>query len=444
MPWTPWNFLRRKPAVAPEAVAPETVAVGDPRLAVVPAESSIEEVLAAFRANQAGFAGLIGLQGNGEPTSFGPVLRCTDLISGLFAQLITTPGSLHIMGPDGKHATGPRWEEIIRWLAETPDGGKTPPFPWWQDISTDFCFGNGLAAKTGRRVLVRLRAATAGTVLTKDGDLVYSVQPFDDTVGRGEQWTLPRRSVIHARWAQTSTALSDSRRLFADAPLQVVRQASEDGRRMDAYIRFRFGRGAWKDGVLLALGDDLAAGSGESGAFIEMGKNWGKAGSDKGSPFLWGAPVSGMRLEPTVGEMQTVEMRNQHVRTAGSIFGVPSPYLNEEVSAWGSGIEQLSRIFWRTSAQPKLMALLSPFSARLLPRGYSFGVDEAEYLRGDWEATGKLLTAIYQSASQTQEPPDLTRTERRKLLGAPPDDEPEGEARPPRPAGVAPPPPFMS
>ena len=404
---------------------------------LVPAQATLDQIIAAYRKGRAGILSLYALSGpGGEPALWSAALRGFDIISNVVAQAITAPNSLQIVNMKGEHQSGQDWDNYRKWLAEAPDGGRMPPYQWWADYTYDFCTGNALAHKSsGRQVLVHDRAHTATVRRLANGGLTYEVEPIDGYFGYQDKRTVPMSRMCHARWAKGSLGAGERSDLFADAPMQVLRGASEFGRTIDAYIHEQFTESGWKDKISFSKDADIYGGAGDSKEFIEAAIRW----AESRGMFSWGEKVMAQYLQPLNREQMTVEMHSIAVRTTGNILGIPTPFLNEEVSAWGSGIEQMSRMFWRTSAKYKVEAILAPFSARLLPPGYRFVVDEAEYIRGDWDAASKVLTALGQYASMTGETL-LDKDQALRFLGLPEDR--SNTPTPPR-SGLAPPPRAM-
>lgn len=410
----------------------------------VPADSRVDQVAGAYAANlDIGTSYMFGGRGGGL-FGWSALLSCVRLLSGVCAQLITTPGSLNVRKiTDGKTQRGGRHLAIREWLANAPDGRDSPAYNFWSDFTADLLLGNALAYRDGRDRLRRLRASTA-EVDDSSGAYIYRAEP----VGAGEYGSidLPRRRVIHARWPQVTGKQSVREDLFSSAPVIALRANTLIGQKLDAYIRYRFGPGAWKSGAVISQ-DFLSgtAGAGGSTKFIDLAAKWADTA---GREFAFPGKVGAMLLEPKMAEMQAREHRAAQVKDAGRIFGIPAHMLGEEAGAMAaSGIEQMSRVFWRTSAKSFVMAILSALSARLLPRSEQFVIDESEFLRGDAAATATLLTAIYQGANMigpdgAPAEPDLNRNERRHLLGAPADDEigPGGEPKTERPPNIKPPP----
>ena len=133
---------------------------------------------------------------------------------------------------------------------------------------------------------------------------------------------------------------------------------------------------------------------------------------------------------------QAAKLRSFQVEEVSRVFGVPPPLLNVNMTSWGSGIEQLARLFWRFGLRQHVERFLAPFSLRLLPMGVRFEVDPTEMLRGDTKETAELVRVL---AGDAQREPLASREEMRRLAGLPRDV--DGKIRKmQRPAAPAPPP----
>lgn len=94
------------------------------------------------------------------------------------------------------------------------------------------------------------------------------------------------------------------------------------------------------------------------------------------------------------------EAREQQKNDVALAYGVPAPLVNQSSSAWAAGVEQLARVYLRFSVRPVWWKMItSALTAALLPAGYSFEFNDADFLRGDWKAWAALAGAATQSGS---------------------------------------------
>ena len=87
------------------------------------------------------------------------------------------------------------------------------------------------------------------------------------------------------------------------------------------------------------------------------------------------------------------ELRMQTREEIAMAYGVPGPLVGIETTQWGQGIEQLTRLFWRSSLRPLAVAFEQQFN-RLVQFRYRILFDELDILRGDWDAATKLIKGM--------------------------------------------------
>ncbi len=123
-------------------------------------------------------------------------------------------------------------------------------------------------------------------------------------------------------------------------------------------------------------------------------------------------------LQDTPQDREAKELRKFQVQEVARAFGVPAPLLNVDITNWGSGIEQLAKLFFRFGLRQHLDRILTPFQVRLLQPGDRFWVDTADLLRGDADAIHQMVMALRGDA---QRPALASREELRHLAGLPRD-----------------------
>ena len=351
---------------------------------IVPANASLDQVIAAHRAFGAGPYGFGSGLGRAEVFSYGALMRCVTAMSGMLADLLTNPGTLQVLDEDGKLDRSRRALNTRDWLALAPGGPGVSAHTWWEDIITDLCLGNALAYRPAPGVLARLRVSDADIHPTESGVPVYFVTRANDF--NQETMTLPPRRVFHARWGQMSGTDYKSQ-FFSTAPIIAVRVNSAQGKALDEEVVRRFGSpDGWKNDVVVSTagaGQDIGAASATQAArFTKLVGLWSK----NPAPLAYTDSMTAMVLKPKPAELQMAEQQEMAVLAAARIYGIPSIYLGLRVSEWGSGISQIRQMFWQAGLRPFAMRLLAPFNA-LLPRGRMFSLDPIEFMRGDLEAT---------------------------------------------------------
>jgi HK97 family phage portal protein len=129
------------------------------------------------------------------------------------------------------------------------------------------------------------------------------------------------------------------------------------------------------------------------------------AGSANAGSTMWldnGSTWQPMQLSPA--DAQTIEARRLSTAQICNIFGVPAMFLNEnaDMTAWGSGIEQIMLGFLMTTVNPWLEAIENELNRKLF-MGTSFDVefDREGLIVLDSKAKAELFSKLVSSALMT-------------------------------------------
>ena len=120
------------------------------------------------------------------------------------------------------------------------------------------------------------------------------------------------------------------------------------------------------------------------------------------------------RLRTRPQDREARGLREFQVEEVAKVFGVPAPLVGVQVTEWGAGIEQLSKLFWRTGERLHIERFLAPFQNILLRPGDRFHVNTIDFLRGDSAAIKEMIMALQGDA---QRAPVATREELRDIAG---------------------------
>ena len=112
------------------------------------------------------------------------------------------------------------------------------------------------------------------------------------------------------------------------------------------------------------------------------------------------------------------ELRAQVQSEVAMAYGVPGPLIGINITQWGSGIEQLNRLFWRRTLRPMAIAFEQQFQ-RLVQFRYLVRFDESDILRGDWSAVSQYIGAVM---GPNHGPVDTLNSVRHDALNKPPVD----------------------
>ena len=376
--------------------------------------------------------------GRDVAVSYATLNRCVTLIAGTVAQLVAG-GSLRVVDRDGRRRTSRRTRRVLDLLSESADGGTTPAASFVEDLVADYCLdGNALVVPSvsGDGTLQRLRRMSPwdnDVQYARTGQAVYRLTTVD---GPPATEYHAARDVVHVRWPRLLRygRTRSTREGFALAPVVALRPALDIGLQGDTYIREWFRRGAQSR---LHINYDTPQGA-QPLVLSERQKlvEWVQRYSRTRAPLVTFDGKSSY-LQDTPQDREAKELREFQVHEVARVFGVPAPLLNVDITNWGSGIEQLAKLYFRFGARQHLDRVLAALGVRLLPPGDRFWVDTSDLLRGDSEAISKLLTPLQGDA---QRDPIATREELRHLAGLPRDIDGEFPARrAPAPPGPQPP-----
>ena len=362
--------------------------------------------------------------------SYATLNRCVTLIAGTVAQLVTG-GNLRVVDQDGRRRTGLQADRVTEVLAYSPDGGTTPAHQFIGDLVADYCLdGNALIVPTvsGDGTLRRLRRMSPwdnAVTYARTGEAVYRLTPVDGPLATEYH---AARDVVHIRWPRLlrSGRTRSTREGFALAPVIALRPALDIGLQGDRYIQRWFSGGAQsKLHISAATPPHVAQLNTQQRRDLV---DYVKRAVRSREPLVTFDATSNT-IQDTPQDREAKELRQFQVQEVARVFGIPAPLLNVDITNWGSGIEQLAKLFFRFGLRQHLDRILAPFQVRLLQPGDRFWVDTADLLRGDADAIHKMVMAL---SGDAQRPALASREELRHLAGLPRDV--DGEL----PAPVAP------
>ena len=395
----------------------------------VPSDVTIGQILDAVSGGaypdlyQYGVSGNFGDVRNAS-MNFPAYFRVITLISGIVSELLSN-GSLRIYDREGNLVKNESARRVLNLFEHSPDS-MTPAQTWIEDWCIDYLVeGNALCevirGQRNRVVgLSRLSVWDANTVETTDGGIVYRVRRVGHTL-TNEFTEIADMNIMHARWPRVlrySASSSSNRWNFAAAPVRLMRPALEIGLAGDRYIKEWF-EGSNKSSIGIALKDRQAMKSLPAivKAISEASKNR--------KPLVVPTEATFTNLANNAANKDQDALREFQVADVARIYGVPGPIMNQQVTSWGSGIEQLAKLFYKTCIRQHIMRMLEPAKFHLLQPGQRFDVDPTDLLRGDITSIASLITATRRDA-QTDEV--ATPQEQRKWLGLPRSPE-DGELR---------------
>ena len=358
--------------------------------------------------------------------SYATLNRCVTVISGAIAQLIAG-GHVYVVDGTGRRRMSRRAERVVEVLRTSADGGEMQASSFIEDAVADYLLdGNALivASWSSDGRLEKLRRYSpwdADVFYSEAGEAMYRLTPADGMHRVSEYHSA--RDLIHVRWPRMLRYgnTRNTRVGFAMAPVIAMRPALEIGLQGDRYIRDWFRRGAQSNlHIDYPLLPDEKAHSTEQRKDLREAIR--KQLATRAPLVTFGAKSTS--IDDTPQDSSALALREYQVQEVGRYYGVPAPLLGVQVTDWGSGIEQLGKLFWRFGLQQHLFRFLAPLALRLLRSGDRFHVDTTELLRGDSESIRSLVMALQGDA---QRPPVATRDELRHIAGLTVD--PVGEFR---------------
>ena len=386
----------------------------------VPADATISQLLDYIGSGgDTNFMGLYGIGPYGMRNAsigFPTFFRAITLLSSMIAQVVTS-GSLRIMDAEGKVVKNATTKRVINLFGYSLDN-EVSSYSWIEDWAADFLIdGNSLAEiirgpRGSLAGLRRLSAFDADLMRATNGSRVYRSR-YADQERVANKTYFAAQNIVHVRWPRLlrATGGRQAREGFASAPVTLMRPAIQIGLAGDAHIRDWYNSdGAKRSNIGISVRERLTP------EHVEQFQKLFAQTASTGAPLLMGGGASFSNLNQSASNKDQALLRDFQVSELGRVYGIPGPILNQQVSQWGSGIEQLAKFFWRFGLRQHVDRLLSALAFRVLPMGQRFGVDDADLLRGDADSVSKLLT-VTKGDAQSEE--TATREERRRWAGLP-------------------------
>lgn len=344
---------------------------------------------------------------NGTEIDYAPLARCLTLGSSIVGQLLSSE-SLRVVDYEGNTVTKTISNRIRALVTEEPSGELEPAYTFWQQFGYDYLrHGNAVAIThrgfQGRLVrLERMNPLSIQVEPTNDATAgIYRLQSLFSTTGQVQRY-FPSNGVVHARWPIPTTGNP----FIGASPVTSLLKQIEIGRASDQYILdfFKAGPGgAVKNRTVITV---------EPGTPPEQVETFAKLlrdqPVDKPLLLLEGMGVHVLKVDPSNEKL--TNLREFQVREIARGYGLPAPLMGEQITQWGSGIEELAKLAYRFGFRQHVDAILKTLTARILPKGMFFKIDEFDLLKGDTTALTQLLKLLLESNA-------ISREELRVLVG---------------------------
>ena len=385
--------------------------------ALVPTALSVRDVYA--NASRGGpLSGLYSFSIGGSRTSalqFATLYRCITLVSSLGAQLITD-GSLRVVDRStGEVIDTTETRRIINMISSTPDG-NTNGHTFFEDCFVDLCLSGNCLIGVNRvagsaRSLTRLNPDLASTTTGDDGSVLYSVVLSGNTGGPSTQ--VSSLDIIHARFPVTGAA-PNGRDHFAAPVITALRPALEIGLAGDEYLRKHLMAGGAASNMIVSYEENMSADN------LEKSNKRLQGMLTKGpSPIVLGNKANVSFSANNPGD---ADSRAFQVVEIARVFGIPPAIIGQESTAFGAAIESLSKGFYKFGMRQHVDRLIRAAEIRLLTADQRFEIDPTSLIRGDADATSKMIMALGGTA---QNPAIADQRELRHIAGLPRDGGPE-------------------
>ena len=338
-----------------------------------------------------------------------PLLRCVSMIASECARLAAS--TIFVVDGDGVKSESERDTLNSCKMRESVDGGITPAADFWRDAFSDLLTdGNALIIPSmSDGVVMSLRLMCAKTAQYDEASDAF----FGTITGMESSGTVrvPRTDMAHARMYGSPLSADGLERQwpFSDSPIRLLSTAlGMSGRIEDWLFRSLIGpKGQLvispKSGKL--VGEQQKQMTRQVGAFL-MGRR----------PLVVGGPVDVESFGQSAREADISGLRDYQLREVARVYGVPLPLIGSPVSAWGSGIEALSREYYKRAIAPRMWDVLSPLSRHVCGRKKNLAVDPLELIRGDSNDMRGMLDAL---RPNTGLPSIATLAELRRLSALP-------------------------
>ena len=364
-----------------------------------------------------------------SPLSYTPLYRSVTLVACSISWLITE-GFLSVVTRDGDTVNNRRTRTVLDLMTGLPDG-RDPAEYHWKDASVDYAvWGNSLidvVRDSMYRPIAMNRLEVRGATVTQApaGARMYTAYRALDEYARVRDYDAT--DVIHARWPY----MGRRNDCMAESPIRVLDRTIRIGIATDRYVQSYFaGDSGAKSKLAIGIKQTL------SDKQLDQLRTQITGYTDSREPLVVFGDPSFTHLKESPSDADTSKLREFQVRETGRIYGIPPPLLSENVTSWGSGIAELTKLFYRFGLRDHLGAILSACRAVLLLPRERFRVNEMAFLRGDAKDQAILIRALQGDAQRDQL---ATETELRQFVGLPKEPDKPLRKAPGKPPASSPP-----
>lgn len=343
---------------------------------------------------------------------FGSFYRVIVMLAEALAGIITSRG-LCVVDREGNKVTTSRALRALHIVTKRPAPGIEAP-TFWADMAAEMLVtGNGLIHGLYEDSLrTRISGFELASTVNSQCDavtrtnipLIYKL----GFIGQPAAEQVSAHEVGHARFPVLSQKGSNKPG-FAPSPVIAVVAATEAGRELDMRLK------RWASDNRGNMHINLKAPPG-----MTQIKNPEDV-TNKLKPILKSLDARQPLLtenadikvlEDRVMEKNTVELKEHQTEDILRVYGVPAPVGGVQLTAWGSGIDALTRLYYNSALRPNLERIFPCVETMLLPVGHRFLADLVDVIRGD---ASSIQTMIQSLSGNQNGPPYATVNEIRHI-----------------------------
>lgn len=359
---------------------------------------------------------------------FGSFYRTITLLAEALAGMLTAR-MLSVVTKDGDLVVNDRTRRALQIIRKRPSPGA-PAITFWQDVAAEMLItGNALL-----RVLHApgIQREITGFMLASSDNSHTELATRQNTpiayrlgyIGHGESEVVAADDVVHCRFPVFSQSGSNKPG-FAPAPVVAVVAATEVGRELD--IRLKKWASDNRGNMHINLKSPPGMSQVKTPQDVVDKLRPILNSLDNRRPILTENSEIKVLEDRVMGE-HTVTLLEHETEDILRVYGIPAPIGGIQLTSWGSGIEALIRLFYKSALKPNFERITGPLADVLLPQSQEFLPDAVDVVRGD----AKSIQIMIQSLSGNQNgPPYGTVNEIRHLASmsnATPELEAEREA----------------
>ena len=343
---------------------------------------------------------------------FGSFYRVIVMLAEALAGIMTSRG-LCVVDREGNKITNARALRALHIVTKRPAPGVEAPI-FWGDMAAEMLvtgnsllhglYEDSLRTRVSGFELASTVNSQCDAVSRTNIPLMYKL----GFIGQPSAETAPAHEVAHARFPVLSQKGSNKPG-FAPSPVIAVVAATEAGRELDKRLKRWASDNRGNMHINLKAPPGMTQIKGAEDVTNKL-KPILKSLNSRQPLLTENADIK--VLEDRVMEKNTVELKEHQTEDILRVYGVPAPVGGVQLTAWGSGIDALTRLYYNSALRPNLERILPGIETMLLPAGQRFLPDLTDVIRGD---AASIQTMIQALSGNQNGPPYATVDEIRHL-----------------------------